>query len=68
MACPLRIEVPGTLYHVTSRGNARQKVCAWGQCSHSDKPCYTIYGWLATQTDMAVSRAVRKCEEDRRNL
>jgi len=26
MARPLRIEFPGTLYHVTSRGNARQRV------------------------------------------
>ena len=26
MASPLRIEFPGTLYHVTSRGNARQKI------------------------------------------
>lgn len=26
MARPLRLEFPGALYHVTSRGNARQKV------------------------------------------
>ena len=26
MARPLRIEFPGALYHVTSRGNARQRV------------------------------------------
>ncbi|HOE17804.1 MAG TPA: transposase [Syntrophorhabdaceae bacterium] len=26
MARPLRIEYPGALYHVTSRGNARQKI------------------------------------------
>jgi len=26
MAPPLRIEFPGALYHVTSRGNARQRV------------------------------------------
>jgi len=26
MARPLRIEFPGAVYHVTSRGNARQKV------------------------------------------
>jgi len=28
MARPLRIEFPGTVYHVTSRGNARQNVVA----------------------------------------
>ncbi len=27
MARPLRIEYPGALYHVTSRGNARQTIC-----------------------------------------
>jgi putative transposase len=26
MARPLRIEFPGAVYHVTSRGNARQKI------------------------------------------
>jgi REP element-mobilizing transposase RayT len=26
MACPLRIESPGTLYHLTTRGNARQDI------------------------------------------
>jgi len=26
MALPLRIEFSGTVYHVTSRGNARQKI------------------------------------------
>ena len=26
MACPLRIEFPGALYYVTSRGHARQRV------------------------------------------
>jgi hypothetical protein len=26
MARPLRIEYPGALYHVTSRGNARQDI------------------------------------------
>jgi putative transposase len=26
MARPLRLEFPGALYHVTSRGNARQKI------------------------------------------
>jgi REP element-mobilizing transposase RayT len=26
MARPLRIEFPGAIYHVTSRGNARRKV------------------------------------------
>ncbi len=26
MARPLRIEYPGALYHVTSRGNAKQKI------------------------------------------
>ena len=28
MARPLRIEVPGAVYHVTSRGNARQNIVA----------------------------------------
>ncbi|MCS6318519.1 MAG: transposase, partial [Nitrospira sp.] len=28
MARPLRIEVPGAVYHVTSRGNARQDIVA----------------------------------------
>lgn len=26
MARPLRIELPGAIYHVMSRGNARQKI------------------------------------------
>ena len=26
MACSLRLEFPGTLYHVTARGNARQAI------------------------------------------
>ena len=26
MARPLRIEFPGAIYHVTSRGNARRKI------------------------------------------
>lgn len=26
MACPLRLEFPGALYHVTARGNARQAI------------------------------------------
>ena len=25
MACPLRIELPGALYHITSRSNARPR-------------------------------------------
>ncbi|WP_240457241.1 hypothetical protein [Vibrio neptunius] len=36
MSRPLRIEYAGALYHVTSRGNARQPIyldeqCVWGQ-------------------------------------
>jgi hypothetical protein len=27
MARPLRLEFPGAVYHLTSRGNARQKIC-----------------------------------------
>lgn len=27
MARPLRLEYPGALYHITSRGNARQEIC-----------------------------------------
>ena len=26
MACPLRLEFPGALYHVTARGNARHPI------------------------------------------
>jgi putative transposase len=26
MACPLRLEFPGALYHLTSRGNARAPI------------------------------------------
>ncbi|MGI0047668.1 MAG: transposase, partial [Nitrosotalea sp.] len=28
MARPLRIEYPGAVYHVTARGNARQRIYA----------------------------------------
>lgn len=33
MARPIRIEYPGALYHVTSRGNARQKIF-WGDIDY----------------------------------
>ncbi len=29
MARPLRIEFPGALYHLTSRGNARKSIGEW---------------------------------------
>src|SRR5712691_10295212 len=34
MARPLRLEFPGALYHVTSRGNARQKIFLDAQDRH----------------------------------
>ena len=50
MARPLRIEYPGAIYHITSRGNARQPIFK------DDKDCETFvnltgsvvdhYGWL----------------------
>jgi hypothetical protein len=33
MARPLRIEFPGAVYHVTSRGNARQKIYRYATVS-----------------------------------
>lgn len=53
MARPLRIEFPGALYHVTSRGNAQQNIFEdnadrrrWlavfdGVCSHFNWECYS---------------------------
>ena len=41
MARPLRIEFPGALYHVTSRGNARQRVF------HDDEDRETFLATLA---------------------
>ena len=29
MARPLRVEYPGAVYHITSRGNARQDICCY---------------------------------------
>jgi putative transposase len=45
MARPLRIEYPGALYHITSRGNGRQNIF------RSDKDCVYFLKLLATLTD-----------------
>jgi putative transposase len=50
MARPLRLEFPGAIYHLTSRGNARQKVFFGG----ADRELFlstlsravSRYGWL----------------------
>ena len=45
MARPLRIEYPGALYHVTARGNARQRI-------YSDsKDCQAFLDLLGTLSD-----------------
>ncbi|MGH7908382.1 MAG: transposase, partial [Thermodesulfobacteriota bacterium] len=36
MARPLRLEFPGALYHITSRGNARQEIFL----SDDDRTCF----------------------------
>jgi putative transposase len=43
MARPLRIEFPGALYHVTSRGNARQRVFRDGE---DRKTFLATLGWV----------------------
>lgn len=44
MARPLRIEFPGALYHVTSRGNERRPIF------RDDRDCQTFLGFLADAT------------------
>ena len=50
MARPLRLEYPGAVYHVTSRGNARQDIVVDGQDRMlvsgvgSGLDIWTIYG------------------------
>jgi len=52
MARPLRIEFPGALCHVTSRGNARQRVFR----DDEDREMFlaTLPGWWSAQ--LALSR------------
>jgi hypothetical protein len=39
MAGPLRLEFPGAVYHVTSRGNARQDIVQTIVIARSSSPC-----------------------------
>jgi hypothetical protein len=50
MARPLRIEFPGAVYHVTSRGNARQKIYRddEGRKAFLTTPAQVVerFGWI----------------------
>ena len=49
MARPLRIEFPGAVYHVTSRGNARADIfetTTTASCSSSARPGRATRHWL----------------------
>jgi len=63
MARSRRIEYPGAVYHVTSRGNARVKDYRWSSyratAGHAKKPELLTTDWLLEQFTFSRSRAKR---------
>jgi len=63
MARPLRLEFPGAVYHLTSRGNARQKIFV----TDADRELYLStlsgvvrrYHWICTK--LRARPGVRSC-------
>jgi hypothetical protein len=52
MARPLRIEFPGALYHVTSRGNERGTIF---RSDHDRRTCLAFLGQAATRFTGSLS-------------
>ena len=55
---PLRLEFPGTLYRVASRGNARQKIF------RDDKDRKTFPGWVESGIAIMTICGAGMCEND----